>query len=90
MPRSYGPMLAVLMLLSSGCVPSSAPLLPTPLEPPKPAQVPPMPDSARQPPRPPECSPSCLDDATTEAERARSTLTALRRPASAASAGPTR
>ena len=88
-PRSCAPMLAELALLLLGCVPSSAPLLPTLPELPKQARVPLMPDSARQPQRPPECSPSCSSDAMLEASRAQSLLMQPQPPASGARSGAT-
>lgn len=87
-PRiSSGLLLFALTLLVSGCIANSPPLLPIPPELPKPAQVPRMPESAKQPLRPPECLPTCTENASAQTERATSLLTRLQTPDRPASAG---
>jgi hypothetical protein len=72
------------LLLLSGCATPPAPPLPLPV---KPAQMPQLPGYAKQPPMPPECSPTCERNLTSVRESWLARLMTPTLPAPPASAG---
>lgn len=83
LPNLSLPTALLLTLLLSACGTPPAPLPPVVVQP---AVVPPLPEAARQPPIPPICSPTCLENWSKRVERLRTKLTGAEPQDSPASA----
>lgn len=84
-PKRTALLLTALAALVMGCS-SVSPLSRPPPEP----EIPPLPEAARQPSRPPICSPTCSDGLTRERESWQPSLTKPAPPEKPASAATTR
>lgn len=82
-PSRLAPMLSMLLLLLSACAGDSPLLQPIPAV--AIPLIPPLPPAARQPPTPPECSPSCSAGLTRLRESLLGSLTSAGSPAAPAS-----